>query len=141
MGEGGTVADNPNRRWIDTYLIIPRWALTLFYGLLSLLGAVAVINGIPTLDFTTGPTYVVVWAFLLFLASGTCGAASIHDSRKTAEKWAGIFLVGLLSIYLISAVVVLLLHPSAGRGVAVILVLIISILPALRVTALILGKG
>lgn len=140
MGDGGEVTDRL-KRWVDLHIIIPRWALTLFYSLLSLLGAIAALNGIPTLDFTAGPTYVVVWSSLLFVSAGICAAASIHAHRAVIEKWAGMFLVGLLTIYLASVIIVLIANPSTGRGVGVIVVAIITLLPALRVTSLIFGKG
>lgn len=126
------------RNWATAFLAIPRWLLTVKYGLFTVYGILASIAGAPTLANSVGESYAFVWSIGLALTAAIACVASIWDGPRgeQIEKWAAIAVVALLSAFLVGAVD-LAVAGDTNRVSFSVLVLIVTLLPAARAAALI----
>lgn len=128
-------------RWISEPLIIPRWMLTAKYVFFVVLGTLAAIAGVPSIDLTTWTGYTTFWAFAVTGSAGVAAWASVSRGRETAEKWGVVSLVALLGLYLFSAWSVTIQEADLGRIIFTWLVTGITMLPAVRAADLLWRQG
>lgn len=77
-------------------ITVPRWALSVKYALLALIGLVAGWKGTETLRLATSADWVRGWALLLFVFSMTCAVLSLRHRWEAIERWVCIGVVALL---------------------------------------------
>jgi hypothetical protein len=121
--------------WWRQRVLIPRWVLTLEYIGLAVLGTVAIVIGIPTLDLTTIDGYTTIWGcWVTFWAVGAA-LGSFQERWETIERWTGVALVSFLVVYSVLAI-------AHGRQLAgVVIVIMMTLIPAVRVAYLLTRTG
>lgn len=122
-------------------IIVPRWMLTAKYALFVALGVVAGIAGIPTLSLTTWEGYTTIWAVLLAVGAAVAAVGSLRVRCEPAEAAGATVVVALLSAYAIGAMVLAVGSADSGRAALAIVLLIVTLLPAVRAVPLLLRVG
>lgn len=130
------------QNWAHAILVIPKWLLTVKYALFVLFAIITGFAGAPSLGDTAGDQYAFVWSIALVLSAFTACVASGFDTNRAeqVEKWAAVALVALLSAYLTGAIS-LVSFGHLSRAATSVLLLIVTLLPAARATALILAAS
>lgn len=111
-------------------IAVPRWALSLKYALFIVVGLVAFIVGVPTLDITTFYGYTPVWSGFVAIGGILAFIGSLRPSWGIFEAVGASIVVAFL-VVLIAALVV---HGSLSVA---ILLLVVCIIPAVRAAFLV----
>lgn len=93
----------PKTRW-GTWawgpVIMLRVALVATYLMYVYAAVIAVIAGVPILDFSNLPGYLPVWAFGLGVSAILSAVGSLTDRWQKVERWATLVLSALLIAYI-----------------------------------------
>jgi len=110
-------------------IIVPRWMLVTMYSGFVVLGIVAAIAGIPTLDLETPSGFITPYA----IAIATCGALAVIGAtsrrRELLEMIGAVLLFCLLTAYA-GAASQYFLAGDMRRGTFSIVVLMVTFAPA-----------
>jgi hypothetical protein len=78
--------------WDGRPLEVPIWCLTVFYGLLAVIGATVWLASSPTLQRVSGDTVQAVWGITLAVAALIAASASVREAFEPVERIAAIIL-------------------------------------------------
>lgn len=78
--------------WDGAPLEVPLWCLTVFYGLLALIGVAVWLASAPTFVRVSGETVQAVWGITLAVAALAAAVASTREAFEPAERIAAIIL-------------------------------------------------
>lgn len=127
--------------WTRGPIVIPRWMLTVLYGLFTLLGVVVLAHSQPTLQaFTDSRGWVIGWSLLIAVAAVLAAVGSISERFVVLERWSG----GALSILLLLLVVAVVWTYFAGRPEVAsfaVIALIMALVPCARALGLLRTTG
>lgn len=124
-----------------TPVVIPRWVLTLKYGLFVLLGAVVWWASAPSVDDVTPDWYTPTWGICLAAAASAAFVGSLRVQwEMPIERWAVSLLASLMFVYAL-APISLVIAGNADRASFSVVALVISILPTARAVQLLRRTG
>jgi hypothetical protein len=130
-------------RWADKHLVIPRWIISMIYIQVIVLGIVAAIAGVPTIDLTTFKGYLTPWSIALATGALVGAIASLREQWEWIELIGAVILVGCLLVYCYGAWT--LFHSGgeldAGRAAFAIVITIITDIPAIRLAYMLSRVG
>lgn len=129
--------------WWVMPLVIPRWMLTAKYVGFTVLGLIVFVGGLPTINFVTSEGYRPVWALMVSASAAVAAVLSVHPHWEPGERWAAVALTAWLAVYLV-AVIIRAWEAggeSHGRWAGVVVVAMITMLPAVRATSLLFQTG
>lgn len=127
--------------WSRDPIHVPRWMLTLKYFAFVILGVLAVIGGIPTLNSLTFDAFTTGWSGGLVIAAAIAAVASFQKHWEGLEKWAALVVTALLVTWAIAAMVRAVGEGDVGRMAGAFSILVMSMLPAVRVLGLMKTAG
>jgi hypothetical protein len=87
------------RRFNRPRVEMPRWFLTVLYTEFAVLGVVAAIRGVPTIDLTTFEGYTLFWGATVALAAGMSATFSVRKEWEKWERWSVSALAALILGY------------------------------------------
>lgn len=124
--------------WTGPVLVVPRWALSLMYLSISVLGVLIAMASSTVWQNSGGPPEEI-WGFALALGA-TCSAVfGSHGRWVRWEKYSGLFTVALL-LGFAAAPLQTLFEGDWSVDVYAWLAIIVATTPAMRVVTLIKGK-
>lgn len=126
--------------WATAPIVIPRWMLTVEYGLFAALGVAVALTTQPTLEAITDDTYTAAWALGITSSAVAAGIGSLSHQLESLERWAGVALSSLLIVYALSPIV-FILGGDFDRLSYSVVALIATVVPAARTFALLRTTG
>ena len=121
-------------------ILVPRWLLTVKYALFAVLGVTVFWTTAPAFVIVTGREYASWWAVALTIVAIVCLVTSLRPQWEPVETWAVSILTCLLAAYA-AAPVALALAGDENRAAFSIIVITVTMLPALRAFALLRKVG
>lgn len=121
-------------------IFVPRWVLVVMYSGFIVLGGMAAIAGIPTLDLTTPEGYVTPYALAIALfAIIAAVGASLGFRHERLELVGALLLFSLLTTYAGSALF-LSAGGDIGRATFAVVILMVTFAPAARGMGLLFAR-
>lgn len=111
-------------KWRLEPIVVPRWALMLMYAGFVVLGVVASVSGIPTLDLTTPTGYTTPYGVAVALSAVVTLIGATRDQRRNVELAGALLLSSLLTVYWVSATMITLLGDPRRAGLAVLICMV-----------------
>lgn len=125
---------------ISNSIIVPRWLLTVKYGMIMLIGLSVFINTAPSLTEVTGASATAVWGMALAATSTACMITSITPKWEVAERWCVLVLSSLLLGYAF-APIQLVINGDMDKATYSIIALTISLVACSRTWQLLRKTG
>lgn len=127
--------------WAWSPVIVLRIALAGTYLAYVYAAIIAVVAGVPVLDFTTPTGYTAVWAALLGLSALVSAIGSLSDRWQKIEKWATLVLSAMLLAYIGGLNIIGYMEHDLNRQFAGAIALIAGLLPLTRFVYLAAQSG
>ena len=124
----------------ENAVLLPRWLLTVLYGLFALLGSAVFYGHAPAFVIVTSHLYASVWAIAIVVVSVVCLVTSLRREWEPVEAWAVAALTCLLTAYVV-APVTLALQGDQNRAAFSVAVIIVALPPAWRAFSLLRKVG
>lgn len=118
--------------WAWSPVIVLRVALAGTYLAYVYAAVIAVMSGVPIIDFTTPRGYTVVWAALLGISALVAAIGSLSDRWQKIEKWATLVLSAMLLAYIGGLNIAGYAEDDLNRQFAGAIAIIAGLLPITR---------
>lgn len=119
-------------RWAWGPVIMLRVSLVTTYLAYVYAGIVAVIKGVPVLDFTNLPGYEPIWASILAVSAAVAAVGSLTDRWQKVERIAGLVLSAMMLAYIGGLNLSAWVEQDVNRAFVGAIALIAGILPIAR---------
>lgn len=128
-------------KWAWGPVIMLRVALVATYLAYIYAAVIALIAGVPILDFSNLPGYLPVWATLLGLSAMIAAIGSLTDRWQRYERWATLLLSALLFAYVGGLNIAAWVEQDLSRQFVGGIAFIAAILPVARYVYLAAQSG